>query len=288
MSPPTVSVIIPARNAADLIGLQLAALGRQTHTDFEVVVSDNGSTDDTVAVARALAGGLDLRVVDASARPGVSHARNVGLRAGLADKLLICDADDEVAESWVAAMAAALDDHDLVTGTLEVTKLNSDERARTFIPPMCEGLPLSMGFRPYAFGGNLGVRRDLFDRLGGFDEEYTDGHEDVEFSWRAIEHGATLSAVPGGVIHYRLRGSRGAVIRRQFRSGKSYARLYRDYRWAGIPATPLRRELGFYARLVTSLPRNVREGELDRWLVTAAWAAGRLTGDGSYGVRCPL
>lgn len=282
------SVVIPARNARDLIGAQLAALARQTTSDFEVVVADNGSTDGTPDVVRSAAGSLDLRVVDASERPGVSHARNVGARHATAPKILFCDADDVVDPGWVAAMSAALDTDDVVGGHLEVTRVNPPEVLAWATSPTTAGLPVTMGHLPYAVGANLGVRRAVLDVVGEFDESYVGGHEEVDLAWRAQHAGLSVGFAAEAVVHYRLRGSLRTMCRQRYWYGRSYAQLYRRFRHAGVDPTPLGRELRYYAVLLRSLPRDIRRDRLGHWLVTAAWTAGRLAGDVRYRVRCPL
>ena len=285
---PSVSVVIPVRNGADLLPQQLDALAAQTTRDFEVVVSDNGSTDGTVDVALARVGELDLRVVDSSERPGVSHARNVGIRHAAAAKVLICDADDVVDPGWVAAMSAGLDRHDVVCGRLETGCINSPAVLSWSLPPPADSLPETMRFLPYAYGGNLGLWRSVLDVAGEFDPHFVGGHEEVDFGWRVQQHGLTIGFVPDAVIHYRLRSSLWGTMRQRFWYGRSYVQLYRRFRDAGVPRTPWRAEARSYARFVASLPRDARSGRLGFWLVTAAWTAGRLAGDVRYRVRCPL
>lgn len=282
------SVVVPVRDAAHVVGEQLAALQAQTHGDFEVVVADNGSTDATVEAVRAAAGALRLRVVDASQRPGVSHARNVGARHAAAPKVLFCDADDVVDPHWVAAMAAALDRHDMVGGHLEVTKVNPPQVLAWAGSPTEDGLPVTMGHLPYGVGANLGLRRSVLAAVGGFDESYAGGHEEVDLAWRAQEAGLTIGFAPDAVVHYRLRGSLRSMARQRYWYGRSYAQLFRNFRDSGVRPTPLSRELRFYAVLLRSLPRDVRRHRFGFWLGTAAWTAGRLAGDLRFRVRCPL
>ena len=124
-SRPEVSVVIPAFNAQATLGDQLEALTRQTEPGaFEVVVVDNGNTDATRDVALTFASRLPLRIVDARERSSEPYARNVGLREAATRSVAFCDADDVVAPGWVAAMQRALSTHDLVTGPLELEKLN--------------------------------------------------------------------------------------------------------------------------------------------------------------------
>jgi glycosyltransferase involved in cell wall biosynthesis len=113
-----ISVIIPAFNAEETIGDQLRSLSAQTWAgEWEVVVADNGSTDDTIARALEFAELLpDLRVVDASQRKGPSHARNVGAEAARGPFLIFLDADDVAQPGWLETMADASRLADLIAG----------------------------------------------------------------------------------------------------------------------------------------------------------------------------
>src|SRR5436309_9736329 len=101
-----VTVAIPMRNAAATIAEQLEALVDQDFTgEWEVVVADNGSTDDSRDIVRRFADRLpDLRVLDASQAVGAAHARNVALREARGDVFVVTDADDVVDRGWVTAM----------------------------------------------------------------------------------------------------------------------------------------------------------------------------------------
>lgn len=82
------SVIIPCFNVANTLNAQLEALACQQWSEpWEIIVADNGSTDETVASARQYEQKLsNLRIVDASSRRGASHARNVGALAATASR----------------------------------------------------------------------------------------------------------------------------------------------------------------------------------------------------------
>src|SRR5262245_52337279 len=123
---PALSVIIPARNVADTLRVQLDALAAQAwEPGFEVVVVDNGSTDETPKiVAEYAARDARFRLVDAPHGSGVSFVRNRGIEAANAPAIAICDGDDIVGPAWVAAMGDALVTHEVVTGPIEVDTLN--------------------------------------------------------------------------------------------------------------------------------------------------------------------
>ena len=190
-----VSVVIPVRNGEPWLERQLAALAAQQGAPpFEVIVADNGSTDGSVATAMAWSDRLDLRVVPA-APPGINVARNTGARAARGALLLFCDADDEVASGWVAAMARAGATAPLLGGNLDHTALNPADRRPRSTTPLTEGaLPVGLGFLPYPIGCSCGVRADVFDALGGFDETFAGGGDEVEFFWRAQRSGRSAKS----------------------------------------------------------------------------------------------
>lgn len=109
-SPPRASVIIPTRNRASELRDCLSSLTRQTMPPggFEVVVVDNGSSDDTATVARSFEGALRLRLLQAP-EPGLHVGRHAGAQAATSDVLLFCDDDILADAGWVDSVAAAFE-----------------------------------------------------------------------------------------------------------------------------------------------------------------------------------
>ena len=278
--PPRVSVIIPAFDAESTIRDQLLALRAQTTTTFEVVVADNGSTDSTAEVVGSLASELPaLRLVDASQRRGVSHARNVGAAHARGDLLLICDADDVVAPQWVEAMVRGLEQHDVVGGVCEVTSLNDPQVVDWRGVPATDELPIAAGFLPYAIGATTGVRRSAFERLGGWDPRFASGGDDIDFSWRAQLAGLSLGFAPEAVVAYRYRGDLGSLWRQFYRYGSAGALLYRRYRRHGARRRPLWVTARSWAWVMIHLPDLARGPSRRGNLIRAtATLCGRLAG----------
>lgn len=176
-SPPTVSVVIPAHNAAATIARAIQSAWNQDYAPAEVIVVDDASTDGTAAAARAEARpGRPVHVVTLPRNRGASAARNEGIRRATAELIAFLDADDEWLEGKLARQVAILQGDPEVTlvtcNSLPVTADGTPgQPAHTLRPPV-EG--------PEAWKALLGgnfiptptvlARRDLLLDLGGFDE----------------------------------------------------------------------------------------------------------------------
>lgn len=282
------SVIIPARNAAPWLPEQLEGLAEQAYTGaWEVIVADNGSTDETRAVAEAWRGRLPVRVVDASHQPGVSVARNAGARQARGATLLFIDADDMVAPGWLQAMAAAAGRFDGWGGRLDETTLNDPRHLAWRGVRLQTGL--TEGFLPHPQGANCGVRATAYAAIGGFDEQFCrGGGDDVEFFWRLQLAGYDVGFVPEAVVRYRHRGGLRALARQQFRYGRATAQLYREFARFGMPGDSATVALKAWTWLALNAPRAAAfEGFRGRWVRILARRLGRLQGSLEYRTRSP-
>lgn len=281
-----VSVVIPALNAVGTLGLQLDALARQrTDRTFEVLVADNGSQDGTRALVEQYGDRLPgLRLIDASARTGSNVARNIGTGAARGPAVLLCDADDEVADDWVETMATALETADAVGGRLDRVKLNDGYIRAWGTPHGHSGVSTQLDFLPRPIGANAGFRKQVWELLGGFDEDYVRGGTETEFFWRLQLQGYTLVEAPDSLVHYRMRSTFRAGVRQMYIWGRQAPMLFKDFRRHGMtfdPRTSLRRwkwlarsALGFH------------HGPVERFQIAreAAYRIGRIVGSVKYRV----
>lgn len=281
------SVVIPARNAAAVIEAQLEALARQRFSgNWEVIVVDNASNDGTRGEALKFQSRLPgLRVVDAGAKRGRSYARNTGAGSACGDYLLFVDADDEVAEGWLAAFAAASPASDAVGGRL--LKFREGPYGEWVwepeIPQPAAGSVF--GFLPFAPSGNFGIRRSVFAALGGFNEGINAG-EDVEFCWRLQLRGYRLAYVPDALLFTRLPSTDWGRTRNAFRDAVGLTRLYREFRGSAMPRSSTMvalREWGALTRQARSRLRSV-DGGRGTWLDWAGMRAGFVAGSLRHGV----
>lgn len=274
----TLSVIIPCRNAARTIGETLQALAEQSWpVAWEVIVVDNGSTDDVAQViARHKQRIPALTLVDASGRRGASYARNVGVKAATGEGILFCDADDLPAPGWAEAMETALKTHGFVASRLEFEKLNSATVRAARGCTQVAGLQ-RFGFLPFshAGAGTLGITRGLHDAVNGFDENIPIC-EDIDYCMRVQQGGVKLEFVPGAVLHCRLRGNKQGVYAQASLYAEYEVYLYKKYgtgsfwewwRW--------RKYVQVWRRLLGRLPELLRTPEGKTLL---AWRLGRQMG----------
>jgi GT2 family glycosyltransferase len=257
---PALSVVLPCKNGAATIAVQLEALASQTWDGvWELVVADNGSTDESMRIVESFRDRLPaLQVVDASAKPGISAALNAGVRASSGGLIAFVNDDDEVAAGWLAAIARGLEDYDAVGGRLEHDRLNEPWTIELRERPQEAGL-LEWGFLdylPFAAGASLAVRRELHDSIGGFDEAMAPAGEDMDYCWRLQQAGATIGFVPDAVTHYRLRPSLQAVFRQGLGYGEGHVLAYKKHRSRGLGSAPhpWRRGLRGWLGLVRRLP----------------------------------
>jgi GT2 family glycosyltransferase len=237
---PELSVVIPCRNEAAILGDQLDALVAQQSPgcSWEVVIADNGSSDGTREVALSFRARIpQLRVVDASDRTGRHHACNVGVAATAGPLIVFVDADDVVAPDYLRAMSEALHQNPVVAARLDHAALDEAWMAGVGSSVQSESLQSGFGFLPYGAGCSLGFRREAFESVGGFREGAT-YCEDVDLCWRVQLAGGEITFVPDAVVRYRSR----PTLRRMYRQHRNYGRarayLYREFRSAGMPRRP--------------------------------------------------
>lgn len=201
---PAVSVVIPAYNAARTLPETLASALAQTHRDLEVVVVDDGSTDDTAAVARD-AGDDRVRVVSV-ANGGVARARNTGIREASGDFVAFLDADDlwrpTKLERQFEVLSARRDVGACFAGA---ERIDEHDRTVEVIPAReyanyCEALLLYSVVVSGSCSSGM-VRRELAVEIDGFDPGFSQT-ADWDF-WLRLSRITTFAPVAEPLVLYR-------------------------------------------------------------------------------------
>lgn len=277
------SVIIPCRNGGRFIAHQLTALARQQWSrNWEIVVVDNGSTDDSRAIVERFRSRLKgLRVVSAPERRGAAYARNVGVMTAASDRFAFCDVDDEIGTGWVAAMGDALMRHEFVGCYIDDAKLNSPRIRAVWSAPAeaWRRLPVMFNFLPAAAGCGFGFTRRLYQKIGPFDESLP-RLEDIDYAWRAQLAGKRLHYVPHAVVHYRYPDSLRRIYRQCFGDGWCEVALYKKYARFGMIWRSWRGGVRDWMGLLYSAPKMAVNSQRTRdlWLKSAGILAGRFAG----------
>jgi len=229
---PTVSVVVPARNAERYLGEALESILAQDPPPLEVVVVDDGSADATAALAQNH--GAPVRVLRQPAL-GIGAARNRGVNAADGDIVGFLDADDRWATGALAARLdrlAGVDRPDIVWGCVRhfiSPELNAQAAARLFCPP---------GVQVAHLAGGLLVRRAALARVGPFASDGRIG-EFIDWVLRAREAGLGEATVDDVVLWRRVHGDSHTARNRDALSDVAHAlKASLDRRRAQGPSVP--------------------------------------------------
>jgi GT2 family glycosyltransferase len=181
------SVVIPTCHRPETLARCLAGL---LPADSEIIVSDDSAGDATRdLLARDFPG---VRWV-AGPRRGPAANRNSGARAATGDWIAFIDDDCLPQSGWLAALAQAATDADVVEG-------------RTVAPGATDSPWEEHVDNPHGgvlWSCNLAFRREVFEKLGGFDEDFREAAgEDMELAWRVARAGCRVRFAPAAVVHH--------------------------------------------------------------------------------------
>jgi GT2 family glycosyltransferase len=221
---PRISVVMPVFNAESTLAECLTRLCSSTFPDFEIVLVDDGSTDQS----RAIAANFPVRVVPSEGRVGPAAARNLGARAATGQILFFIDSDVMVRPETIARVAAQLED-DQVDGVIGVQA--ADMRYRDLVSQyknlwMRWTYVRQLGDVPLFYTTAAAIRREVFLRAGGFDRGYaTPNVEDTAFGQKLARLGVRVRVDPGLEVEHVKRYSLWGLLRTDFMRAVSLARL---------------------------------------------------------------
>lgn len=196
-----VSIVIPARNAEERIAPCLAALLPQVQArgGCEVIVVDDASTDLTSEKAWQ----PGVTVYRLPRRQGPAAARNLGAARARGDILLFLDADCEPADGWLLSMLQPFIDPG-VCGVYGAYASRQPQLVARFAQAEFEeryGRLTTLQSIDFMATHAAAIRRDVFDRLGGFSAELL-GNEDVDLAYRLSRQGRRVAFAPGAIVYH--------------------------------------------------------------------------------------
>lgn len=219
-----ISVIISTYNRASSLRQTLLSLRSQTFRDFEVVVVNGPSTDDTEDVLNDFAGEIRSLRCD---KTRLSMSRNIGLQAAAGDVMAFLDDDaiptptwlDELAEAYrepnVGAAGGLVYDHTGVKFQFRYAACFRNGHPVFDIEPPLERYTVPYA-EPVAYlqGTNMSFSREAIRSVGGFDENILHYYDDVDTCLSVIDHGYKLKALDGAAVHHKFLASHVRNVRR--------------------------------------------------------------------------
>jgi len=206
---PFCSVVIPAYQAADFVGQAIDSVLEQSYREREIIVVNDGSTDETSAIIRSYHG--RVRGID-QVNGGPSVARNAGVAAARGDLIALLDADDWWAPNRLERCVDEMLEHtevDVLTTDAFLVDDDTPTKRRWYgdfadfaFPPPEQQLA-SMLDCNFVFVSAL-MRRSLIEQVGGFDPAFL-GTEDYDLWIRMLRTGANFGLIREPLAYYRVR-----------------------------------------------------------------------------------
>lgn len=201
----SITLVIPAYNRGSLIAETLDSALNQTEPFLEVIVVDDGSTDNTAEVLARY--GDRIRCIRVP-NNGVQRARNLGVAAASGEYVALCDSDDLLEPDYVATMRSWLvanpscdsiysnfvtfDEDGVIANKFDdapAAFFAGAQRTGAFYHAIPDLYARTLEYQPLFSSGNL-IRRSLYEKLGGYDPQFNGvGGEDYEFTLRLIDAG---------------------------------------------------------------------------------------------------
>ena len=228
------SLIIPVYNRPDEVSELLASIASQSFRDFEVLVVEDGSSVKCEDIVNQYAEKLDIKYLFKE-NGGPAMARNYAAERAEGEYLLILDSDTVLPEGYFEAIESFLSDN-------TPDAFGGPDRGSDDFTPVQKAISYSMTsffttggirggkrkitrFFPRSF--NMGVRREVFAKLGGFSAMRFG--EDVDFSMRVVEAGFTTALIPDAWLYHKRRTDFRKFFRQVRNSGKARISLTRRH-----------------------------------------------------------
>jgi len=228
------SIIIPLYNRPQEIDELLHTLTRQTYTQFEVLVIEDGSVKDAKAIVAKYANRLDIKYFF-KPNEGQGFTRNYGFERAKGDYFVIFDSDCLIPENYLEVVSDYLYGHKLDAyggpdaaheSFTPVQKAISYAMTSPFTTGGIRGNKKHLGqFHPRSF--NMGVSREVWEKVGGF--ILTRLGEDIEYSIRIHEQGFKIGLIPDAKVYHKRRTSFAQFYKQLHFFGRARINIYKHF-----------------------------------------------------------
>jgi GT2 family glycosyltransferase len=232
------SIVIPNLNGKGWLKDSIESVYAQTEQDFELIVVDNGSTDDSLAQARAYCDRPNFVLIENQENTGFSHAANQGIARAQGEYVVMFNNDAFAEPQWLAELIRTADSdkrifavQSLMIRHFERTLADDAGDYVNLLAFACkegDGRRVDRYTRSdkpkrifSACGGASLYRKSILDKIGGFDENFFAYFEDVDLSWRANNLGYKNVLCPTARCYHICGASTGAVRYNGFKSVQS-------------------------------------------------------------------
>ena len=280
-APPRVSVVVCSYNGGRTLDACLESLTQLDYPDVEVIVVDDGSTDDTRQILRR------FPTVVAIHQPnlGLSAARNAGLRAASGAVIAYTDSDCVADRDWLSHLVHQLQ----TTGADAVGGPNiaPDDGWLVACINTSPGQPthvlVSDQVAEHVPGCNMAFRREALEAIAGFDPRFRRAGDDVDLCWRLQESGRWITFSPGAMVWHHRRSHPRAYFRQQAGYGEAEALLrfkhpeqfngQGRWKWRGVlygaslQGLQMRRPLVYRGPFGTGLFQCIYQAPADHWVM---------------------
>ncbi|MHC4428860.1 MAG: glycosyltransferase family 2 protein, partial [Planctomycetota bacterium] len=210
-------------NGSRTLRESLQGLARLEYPDYEIIVVNDGSTDETADIA----GSFDVRLINL-ANGGLSNARNVGMQAATGELIAYIDDDAYPDPHWLTHVAHTFmnTDHAGVGGpNLPPTDDGPLAECIANAPGGPSHVLVSASDVEHIPGCNMCFRKNALLSVGGFDARFRIAGDDVDLCWRLQERDMTLGFNPAAVVWHHRRNSVRTYLKQQLNYGKAEAML---------------------------------------------------------------
>ncbi len=229
------SIVIPNLNGAGWLKDSIESIYAQTFKDFELIIVDNGSQDESLEIARSYVGRSNYTLIENGKNTGFSAAVNMGIRAAKGEFVALFNNDAFAEETWLEQLILTAQEDDKIFAVQGIMIRHYEREicddAGDYVTVFGWACKRGDGFyaRRYnkkmrifsACGGASLYRKSILDEIGLFDELFFAYFEDVDISWRANSLGYKNIYCPAAKCYHICGATTGAVRYNDFKSVQS-------------------------------------------------------------------